>query len=106
MCNEVVTVVSTDNRDTCCTVLTLSNGTTVEVDPIELYDNAIENSLIGEGLDELKRSVMLGDSNWDDIREWDVTDYRNRLDHCVGYEEAEHLHVFVQSRYFGTEVLI
>ncbi len=98
-----LTVVSTDNRDTGCTVLHLSNGDYVEVDPLDLFDNAIENSLIGEGLVELKEAVNRGGTSWDDIYEWSVEDYHNRLEGVCGWEEAEHLYNHIQFHYFGTD---
>ena len=37
-------VVGTDNRDTSTTRLNLSNGSYIEVNPVELMGNAIENT--------------------------------------------------------------
>ena len=37
-------VVGTDNRDTSTTRLDLSNGSYIEVNPVELMGNAIENT--------------------------------------------------------------
>ena len=40
---ERVLPIETDNRDVTCTWLTLPDGTVVDVDPVELFKNALEN---------------------------------------------------------------
>jgi hypothetical protein len=37
-------IVETDNRDMTTTILILDNGDTVEINPMEMYANAIENN--------------------------------------------------------------
>ena len=96
-------IVSTDNRDTCCTRIYVNDTDYVEVDPIDLYDNAIENSLIGEGLEELKGLINTGATSWDDVYEWVIKDYHDRLANVCGWEEAEHLYLHIQDHYFGIE---
>lgn len=48
--SERITQYETDNRDVNTTWLTLPDGTVVEVDPIELFRNAMENVSEGVGL--------------------------------------------------------
>ena len=43
----VLTVTNIDNQDSITTLLTLSNGTEVEVDVVDLYTNMVENNYEG-----------------------------------------------------------
>lgn len=53
-----VEVIDTDNRDPITTVLTLSNGTKVEINPVELFHNMLENH---PGWDKIQQS-------WEDLK--------------------------------------
>ena len=49
--NKIHLPVATDNRDMTTTVVTLDNGYQVEIDPIELFKNMLENvGPLGEDL--------------------------------------------------------
>lgn len=102
-------VLSTDNRDINTTWIWLQSETDgvqdfVEIDPLELYDNAIENSPIGAGLAELKGYIASGSTSWDDVYEWDIVDYQNRLDQCTDPDMAECLFEYIQYHMFGQTV--
>ncbi len=98
-----LTIQRVDNRDTSTTWLWLNDTDYVEVDPLDLFDNAIENSLIGQGLEELKQLVKTRTIGWDDVRKWVTADYHDELDGVCGWEEAFHLYVHIQYHYFGIE---
>jgi len=92
-----------DNRDESTTWLWFSDREYLEVDPIELYNNMLENLPWYDVLVALKREVMVGNSGWDDVRDWGPEDYKARLNVVVGWEDAEQIHQYVQAHYFDTQ---
>lgn len=61
-----ITVVDTDNRDQNETILILSNGLRISVNPVELFQNMIENNF-GPGSEPEDTSIL--DSMTDLLRE-------------------------------------
>jgi len=57
-------VIGTDNRDQNTTVLILSSNDTVEIDPLELFLNMLENQEYAV-LDEIIERVLLEVANMD-----------------------------------------
>ncbi len=51
-------VVGTDNRDTSTTRLNLSNGSYIEVNPVELMGDAVENTDNPEIIKQFKEFVL------------------------------------------------
>ena len=51
-------VVGTDNRDTSTTRLNLSNGSYIEVNPVELMGDAVENTDDPEIIKQFKEFVL------------------------------------------------
>ena len=97
-----------DNRDPTETWLWLcpigpGRPMFVSVNPEELYRNMIENCFPNYA--DLLQMILVGETSWDDVREWTVEDFSLRVgDMDMSLDEAECLYSFVQETVFGTEV--